>query len=623
MAKFAELRLFGRALENTWQEMAVDSAFVKNCASKGYVMHPDCRIDRVMSYIASLPNNYNSTFYKSFNDIINRSEEALWVDQCMHYASTYGTGHTGTPYVPNDNPAHIDFTECKIIEPITKKELIGKIEDMLNSGIALKNDTIDDIFELIGELQLNINLSNCKNREFVIRYHVKRVLSFDTVEETLQAINYVITGSACIVKDHATIQAYRDFVYKASGGNVVKNFEYLEEAFLEQHSLKEWASIFNRYKPLFLALRTGTPSYDGTDMLYTFLRRKVNKISKLSKKHHVPTVMPMSTKFLTPEYLNDNQLCGESINYIRRNRKDISLFQLAKYYTAVKKRMKGKFIDTINIRNGKSWVKKSSWDLDQDVLKGLESAIKRAFQLNMLDKLQGKTLNVPYGLGITIPTSEKNFIGSLPIGSYLNIEPEDNLIVGIYWKGEDGAQDLDLSFTDIDGNTVSWCNAYTDEGNNIVYSGDMTSANPEAAEYLLFRNNMPNGIFMCNSFCAEPESKYTFIVARLPEGTEFRDNHVVNPDDIIFQTPMVMTGRQMSMAIYVDGRFIFTNRATGNGRVARAGVTTRDLIQSQIDMADMSLTLNGFVQLEHFSDRDEDVVDLTTDDKSALISLLS
>jgi hypothetical protein len=73
-----------------------------------------------------------------------------------------------------------------------------------------------------------------------------------------------------------------------------------------------------------------------------------------------------------------------------------------------------------------------------------------------------------------------------------------------------------------------------------------------------------------------------------------------------------MTGNQMSMAIYVDGRFIFTDRAIGNGRVAKAGITTRDLIQSQIDMSGMVLNV---------SPDGEDVK--LTDDKSALISLLS
>ena len=321
---------------------------------------------------------------------------------------------------------------------------------------------------------------------------------------------------------------------------------------------------------------------------------------------------------MTPEYVNNNDLTYQSRLWLRKY-EDLSLFELVKYYNAIQKRQAGKFTDTINIRNGKSWVKKSSWELDRDNLYKLSSQVRRSIFHKMREKLQGKTLNLPSGLGIVLPTSEKNFIGTLPIGSYVDVKPEDNLIVGIYWKGEDGARDLDLSFTDIDGNVVSWCNSYTDEGNNIVYSGDMTSADPEASEYLLFRNDMPNGVFTCNGYCAEPESKYTFIVARLPEGESFDTNHMVHPDDIIFQTPMVMTSKQMSMAIYVDGKFIFTNRATGNGRVARAGVTTRDLIQSQIDMSGMALTLNEY--MVHTSSDGEDIK--LTDDKSALISLLS
>jgi hypothetical protein len=604
MANFAELRLFGRALKNTNDSNTVDSVLIRTCASKGYVMHPDCNAERVKSFMQSLPNNVNTTFYKSFNDVMNRSRAALFIDQCMHYASTYGTHHTGKAYVPNDNPAEIDFTECKIIEPITLAELTGKIQDMLHSGIALKNDTLNDIFELIAEFQIELDLSDVKNREFLIRYHISVGKPFDTPEETLQAINFIITDSACIVKDRATVSTY--CMFAACDGN---DFEYVKESF-KSHSLIEWSVIFNRYKPLFLALRNSE------------LRPVINKISKLSKTFHIPTVMPMSTEFLTPKYINSRFEFTKAKHWLLRNIKDMSTFQLVKYYNAVSKRFQGEFIDTINIRNGKSWVKKTSWNLNSITTRNLDSIaylLKKQIRKKVEYSLNWKNIIVPSDLKIALPTSEKNFIGALPIGSYIDVKREDNLIVGIYWKGEDGAQDLDLSFTDIDGKTVSWCNSYTDEGNNIVYSGDMTSAYPEAAEYLLFRRNMPNGVFTCNSYCADSKSKYTFIVARLPEGKEFDYGHMVNPDDIIFQTPMVMTGNEMSMAIYVDGRFIFTDRATGNGRVAQAGITTRDLIQSQIDMSGMVLTLNDY--MTNVSPDGEDVK--LTDDKSALISLLS
>lgn len=605
MANFAELRLFGRALRNTDDSNTVNSVLIRTCAKKGYVMHPDCNQLRVYDYMKSLPNNLNTTFYKSFHDVMRRTDWDLFCDQLKHYASTYGTGHTGKAYVPNDNPVEIDFTECKIIEPITLAELTGKIQDMLHSGIALKNDTLNDIFELIDEFKIELDLSDVKNREFLIRYHISKGLRFDTPQETLQAINWIITDQVGIVKDSSTLTAYHNFD-KTDG----IDFEYVKECF-NSHSLFEWAGIFNRYKPLFLALRNSE------------LRPMINRISKLSKKHHVPTVMPMSTEFLTPKYLNSSIEFPQVSRWLYKNVKNMSVFDIVKYHNAIQKRLKGQFIDTINIRNGKSWIKKSSWPIhadSDDRLRTIRHILRRELSRKMESKLDHKNIIIPEKLFVALPTSQKNFIGTLPIGSYVDVKPQDNLIVGIYWKGEDGAHDLDLSFTDMDGNTVSWCNSYTDEGDNIVYSGDMTSANPEAAEYLLFRNNMPNGVFMCNAFGAQPESKYTFIVARLPEGAEFDLNHMVNPDDIIFQTPLVMTSRQMSMAIYVDGRFIFTDRATGDGRVNRGNVTTRDLIKSQVDMADMSLVLNDFIGDTY---RYGEKVDLSTDDKSALISLLS
>ena len=93
MANFAELRLFGRALRNTNDSNTVDSVLIRNCASKGYVMHPECDPERVKSFMQSLPNNINTTFYASFNDVLSKNPYDLWMDQCMHYASTYGTGH--------------------------------------------------------------------------------------------------------------------------------------------------------------------------------------------------------------------------------------------------------------------------------------------------------------------------------------------------------------------------------------------------------------------------------------------------------------------------------------------------------------------------------------------------
>ena len=142
MANFAELRLFGRALKNTNDSNTVDSVLIRTCASKGYVMHPDCNAERVKSFMQSLPNNVNTTFYKSFNDVMNRSRAALFIDQCMHYASTYGTHHTGKAYVPNDNPAEIVTNRDVIISEVLSPIYLPKKPEIIDANKGRNNITI-------------------------------------------------------------------------------------------------------------------------------------------------------------------------------------------------------------------------------------------------------------------------------------------------------------------------------------------------------------------------------------------------------------------------------------------------------------------------------------------------
>ena len=611
MSNYAELRLFGKALTQIGTVDSMSTYTINKCASKGYIISPGCNEERVLSWLDSKPINYSSTFYRTFEDVTSKTRFELAIDQIRHYMSTYGTGHTGTPYIPNDNPDSIDFTDCKVIESITLAELTHLIQDMLHSGIALKGETLDDIFELIDEFDIELDINDMKNREAIMRYKILKYIRPESLEEMMQMINYVITGSSMIVKNQQTIANYKHGDFLTYTSKVTKLLSYFSE--------REVAGIFNRYKPLFLALK----KYDGNFKSY------INKISKLSKMYHKPAVLPISTTFLTKDMLGDKQF-SKTQEWFHNNLHNFSLFQLSKWYTAVQKRMKGEFLDTFNIRNGKSYVELNTWDYSdaqKDNLCYWDHILRRTIAQKLYEKVDGKTIKLNTHFSLALPTSEKNFIGTLPLGTYVDIKPEDNLIVGISWKGEDGAQDLDLSFTDIDGRVISWCNAYRDETANIVYSGDMTSANPEATECLLFRHNMPNGIFKVNNFSRVAGAKYTFFVAKHTKDA-FGKNHMVDPNDIIFQTPLAFgTDMEMSMAIYINGRFIFTDRAVGRNHIARANGTTTSLIQSQIDMADMSFDLTRHLEYSsaHLCDENHtgDCIDLTTDDKSALISLLS
>jgi hypothetical protein len=122
-------------------------------------------------------------------------------------------------------------------------------------------------------------------------------------------------------------------------------------------------------------------------------------------------------------------------------------------------------------------------------------------------------VKLPDNINFMVPKSEKSFIGNLPIGSYIPLT-DKNAIIGINWKQADGARDLDLSYVDIDDKKTGWNSDYTNDGNTIIYSGDMTLANPEATELLYAKEGkfLP-GIVKVNLYNGNDNSKFKFFVA--------------------------------------------------------------------------------------------------------------
>jgi len=347
----------------------------------------------------------------------------------------------------------------------------------------------------------------------------------------------------------------------------------------------------------------------------------------LSKKHHVPCELPWSTKFLTKSFLNGNYASNVSDLL-----KEASVFQLSKYYNAVQKRLLPyRFYDTYNVRNGKSFVKVNNFDLtteEIDVLLNYKSMISSELRAKCNDKFKNTNFKVMSDINMAIPTSEKNFTGTLPINSRLKITNDSAFIVGIHWFGKDGAVDLDLSFLNLDGQKIGWNATYNNE--SIVYSGDMTSANPEATECLWFTDGLKDGVFAINGYQSKIDAKFTFFVAKVSKDiSNYGRGYMVNPDDIIFKTQLSLSSLQMTAAIFTDGQFIFTNRGLGNSRVSNADFL-KGYIDSQIKLSNCSPMLNDYlytenseVYMDYETNIPKDCFDLTTDDKSALISLLS
>ena len=116
----------------------------EDALKRGYILHPDLLNTELEAFIQRLPAQLNSTFYKRWQDVVEKDRLQLFLDQIRHYASTYGTGFTqeGNGYVPNDGAEAPDFSEYTLIVPATEEELYRRCLALLQGGAALKSETV-------------------------------------------------------------------------------------------------------------------------------------------------------------------------------------------------------------------------------------------------------------------------------------------------------------------------------------------------------------------------------------------------------------------------------------------------------------------------------------------------
>jgi hypothetical protein len=554
-----EILLFGRALNTknvspiTVNELAI---------SKGYVVDPECCNQRVVDFLNSIPNNYNTTFYASVADVVERNRFELLVDQVLHYASTYGSMNTVSPYIVNahfgeDSEVDVDFSDCKVIKPITQTEIGIKVQDMLASGIALKGETLDNLFSLIEEFNFQIDINVVKNIEAKMKlYSILNILP-DSADEFVRFMVYQITGETLLIKNFQMINKI-----------AINSHNQLDMVNINNQIIKfgleELSSVFFRYKPLFLALRK-----QGVMM-----RRTTNKLRKLANKHHKPFVAGYWETILTKKDFNVQELMSKV--------KSLSNFKLVRLIKAIDVNSSGSDKRFFLIRNGKSFIKENNNTVVPSGLLWMREIFMESLINNLKEKNLGR-VKLSTDIRLAVPTSEKTYVGNIPFGSYI-IPSKSNSIFGINWFGKDGAQDLDLSYMDLKGNKIGWNSNYYTEGNSIVYSGDMTSARPEACEYMFCKTGLSDGVIYVNAYSAQDDSKYRFFIGQTND--DFTVSRETPSENMInFSAPMSITGENC-IGFYVDGRIYFSDLNQGNSRVSSASKRTLDTIEHFVSTKD-------------------------------------
>lgn len=551
-------------------------------SEEGIVIHPAAlwAKDQIIHYYQTERlngNDLNKTFHKSWKKIKDSSRCELLIDQILHYISTYGSDFQDEIYIPDEvlEIPGIKLT-YKVIQAYTVEEMKDKCIGLLNSGIALKAETIDDLLSIIiDELDyVFTGKENIRNKEAIVRLAEDFHIYPNSPVEFFRYIIYRSTDNSLLIKNDEIIKAIKSSSYNPA--NQFKRF-----------GLERLAEIFNRFKPLFLAFKDKAP-------------KTINKISKLSKKHHKP---------LAANPLNDVTnavLMPHEMRWLD----NATPFSLFKALSACYTRMKGQKSFLYRVRNGKSWVKegKPSFVETQHNYSVILDHLKTRFDFSDL-----KTF-IPKGIKYALPTSEKLFVGNIPTGTRFY---GNKLSVGIYWENAYGGYDLDLSGLNIAGK-IGWNAPYKNLDGNLLYSGDITSAPNGAVEYLYASHGLNDPtLVMNNVYSGSHDCGYKIIIGK---GGKVSRNHMMDPNNLFAEVKCQSVQKKTVLGLFLPKKegqcFVLLNFGAGHARVSGSSTVSEMATRALYQQWNKPLTLKKVLKELgcEFVDKPEEAdVDLSLD----------
>lgn len=581
----AIIRLF-KALPVTKKGKKVNKSLLKETISKGFIFSPEVTFNYTESELSNLiqviekevglsADKMNNAFHKSWKKIKNSSIEQLLTEQIVHYITTYGFEAIGAydkslVYIPLEKLSipKLDFDKIPLtmIKGYTELELKAKLILILESGIALKEDTIKDIVDVALFVKISEDeIANIKNKEVRVKlYDYLDILPNEPVEFLRFAI-YRSINKTLLIKDRVTIAEIKT---KDNLG-VLRLFE----KYSKEYGLEDLAAIFYRFKPLFLAFRTNAQ-----------LKTIINKIRKLAVQYHEP---------MQEDYLNNITAMikkGQTISKEELNKElnKVNIFRKIRLANALNFRIGEPESIMYKIRNGKSFATKFEFD-KRNTAEYIYNIVLYSIIEHIKIKVKGKKIYIPPSIQYALPATEKQFTGNLPSGSYV-IMPKD-IVFGVHWENLDGVKpnslskyygdddnrvDLDLSLINVDGK-YGWDRSYRDEHGKILFSGDITDApKPKGASELFYIKKQENmsAILMVNHFTYDYFDKgievpFKIIVAQ-EQVKDFNQNYMVNQNNVVAIAKSVIKEKQKILGLLVttkdECRFYFAESHIGNVR---------------------------------------------------------
>jgi hypothetical protein len=276
------------------------------------------------------------------------------------------------------------------------------------------------------------------------------------------------------------------------------------------------------------------------------------------------------------------------------------------------------------IRNGSAWVdmeKTQKCLPDMNEIKAAYNTVLSSVVADIRKNFQGKKFYIPQGVNYASPTSEKTFIGNIPLGTYFTT-PDNKAVVGVHWYDLDatdekkapgysyrGRVDLDLSGVNPSGK-VGFGGGYTNGG--IYYSGDVTSApRPTGASELLYFSdkwvkNPKDTLVYLNAFnLGHAEAELAAIdcsmVVGMYEGESTERSALVKGSDILFSVKFTLSAKSnvLGMVVNIRGetRVYPGNFAMGAASVVKQGKVTDVLRNALVNKLTSKLSLSEVITI--------------------------
>ncbi len=563
------IRLF-KSLPIETKEKKSDDKLMEKTLPMGFVFAPEVianysdynsLIKIVEEVYGMTAEKMNSSFHKSWKKIKEADIEQLVMEQIIHYMTTYGFESMGfydasSVYIPREE---LNIPELKeesihivVIKGYTKDELKEKLIKLLESGIALKEETKDDVLDIATYVEISKEeVSNIKNKEVRIAlYDYFNIVPSDPLE-FLRYLVYKATNETLLIKNSDLIGKIKE----KDNLSIVRLFS----DYAKEYELTRLSEIFYRFKPIFLAFRTNKS-----------LKVTINKIRRLAEKNHKP---------LLEDYLNNVTALLKVGKQLDKNRlthelDKVNIFRKIRLAYALKYRTKD--VDSIlyRIRNGKSYATDFQFKHSESAKETLDVVIESIVK-SIKKNVDKKKIFIPSYINYALPSTEKQYTGDFPSGTYITV-PKD-MIVGVNWKDiKSNRIDLDLSLISHSGK-IGWDSSYRTHERDVLFSGDITEAHGKdgATELFYIKNQVDNEfILFLNYFNYDKEIEVPFkILVASEDAEDFGSDYMVDPNNLITALESKINKKQMILGLLTvtpeETRFYFAETSSGSAISSR------------------------------------------------------